>query len=418
MKLNMKKILILFISLLLIYSCDNEVEVITPVVDPSNFLGQTNPLPNNTKPIMEGVYEVTKGNELLGDQVVVKWNRDRLSIFTGLNGGYLVLESGYLDSVIFFMGYWRYSTNTETGAATFYIPADEGGSEIISGDTSFTAIKFIGEYGFGNEFPANPITLLYKRPFSEEVMQNDFQILAHRGGGRNSDYLGVSENSIEMLSNCRKIWDNRCRDRCRLSKDGVPFLYHDSDINLRLCQKSLIWGKIEDFTWAQLRTLITLRNGEEIPSLEEALEFILEETTISTVWLDTKDVDVVPPSIELLRNYNDLAISTGRDLKIYLGIPADDIYEKFLEQPNYQDVSSLCELSLDQVREANSEVWAPRWTLGLQTSEVQQMHAEGRLAFTWTLDEASYIEEYINQGEFDGILTNYPTIVSYYHYIR
>jgi glycerophosphoryl diester phosphodiesterase len=46
------------------------------------------------------------------------------------------------------------------------------------------------------------------------------------------------------------------------------------------------------------------------------------------------------------------------------------------------------------------------------------MHAEGRLAFTWTLDDANYIEEFINAGEFDGILTNYPTIVSYYHYIK
>lgn len=414
----MKKILFFLISLLLFYSCDNEVEVITPVVDPSNFLGQTNPLPDNTKPIMEGVYEVTKGNELLGDQVVVKWNRDRLSIFAGINGGYLVLESGYLDSVIFFMGYWRYSTNTETGAATFYIPADEGGSEIISGDTSFTAIKFIGEYGFGNEFPANSLTLKYKRPFSEEVMQSDFDILAHRGGGRNSDYLGVSENSIEMLEIAERFGTNGVEIDARLTKDGVPFIYHDSDINLRLTQKSLIWGNIEDFTWAQLRTLVTLRNGEKIPSLREALEYVLEETNIKVVWLDTKDVDVVPASIELLTEINERAVNMGRNLKIYLGIPVDDIYEKFLEQPNYQDVPSLVELSIDQVREANALIWAPRWTQGTQTSTVQQMQSEGRKVFTWTLDDANYIEQFINDGQFDGILTNYPTIVSYYHYIQ
>jgi glycerophosphoryl diester phosphodiesterase len=367
---------------------------------------------------MEGVYEVTAGSELLGDQVVVKWNRDRLSIFAGINGGYLVLESGYLDSVIFFMGYWRYSTNTETGAATFYIPADEGGSEIISGDTAFTTIKFIGEYGFGNEFPANPLTLKYKRPFSEEVMQSDFDILAHRGGGRNSDYLGVSENSVEMLEIAERFGTNGVEIDARLTKDGVPFIYHDGDINLRLTQKSLIWGNIEDFTWAQLRTLVTLRNGEKIPSLREALEYVLEETNIKVVWLDTKDVDVVPASIELLTEINDRAINMGRNLKIYLGIPADDIYEKFLEQPNYQDVPSLVELSIDQVREANALIWAPRWTQGTQTSTVQQMQSEGRKVFTWTLDDANYIEQFINDGQFDGILTNYPTIVSYYHYIQ
>ncbi len=414
----MKTIIILFASLLLFYSCNNEVDVVTPRVDPGNYPANAYPIPDNVKPIMDGVYNVTAGSELLGDQVVVKWNRDRLSIFSGKNGGYIVLESGYLDSVFYFYGYWRYSTSLETGAVNFNIPADEGGKEIISGDTTFTTIKFVGQYGQDDELANQPLTLSYKRPFSQEVMQSDFQILAHRGGARNSDYLGVSENSIEMLAIAERFGTTGVEIDARLTKDGVPFLYHDSDINLRLCQKSLIWGKIEDFTWAQIRTLITLKNGEEIPSLEEALEYIYDKTNIRTVWLDTKDVDVVPQAIELLEYYNRLPISNGRKLIIYLGIPADDVYEKFLEQPNYQEVHSLCELSTDQVREADSEVWAPRWTMGLQTSEVQQMHADGRLVFTWTLDEASYIEEYINQGEFDGILTNYPTIVSYYHYIR
>lgn len=414
----MTKVKILLASLLLFYSCNNEVEVITPVVDPSNFLDQTYPLPNNVKPTMEGVYEVSKGTNLLGDQVVVKWNRDRLSIFAGKNGGYLVLESGYLDSVLFFIGYWRYSTNTETGAASFYIPANEGGSEILSGDTSFSTIRFVGEYGIGNELASTPLILKFKRPFSQEVKQNDFDILAHRGGGRNSDYLGVSENSVEMLEIAERFGTNGVEIDARLTKDGIPFIYHDKDINLRLCQKSLIWGNIEDFTWAQLRTLVTLRNGEKIPSLREALEYVLEETNIKVVWLDTKDVDVVPASIALLTEINERAILMDRDLKIYLGIPADDIFEKFLQQPDYQNVPSLCELSIDQVREANSLIWAPRWTQGIQSANVQQMQSEGRKVFTWTLDDENYIEQFINEGQFDGILTNYPTIVSYYYYIK
>ena len=180
----------------------------------------------------------------------------------------------------------------------------------------------------------------------------------------------------------------------------------------------MIWGNVEDFTWAQLRTLVTLRNGEKIPSLREALEFVLEETNIRAVWLDTKDVDVIPASIALLHRNYERASMMGRDLKIVIGIPADDVYQEFIAQPGYQDVPSLCELSIDQVRQANSQVWAPRWTQGTQTANVQQMHAEGRIVFTWTLDDASYIEEFINAGEFDGILTNYPTIVSYYHYIK
>jgi glycerophosphoryl diester phosphodiesterase len=414
----MKTIIILFASLLLIYSCNNEVDITNPVVDPSNFLSQTTPLAKESKLVMEGVYDVVEGKELLGDQVVLKNTRDRISIFSIKNGGYIILEAGYLDSVIFCAGYWRYSTNTETGVANFYIPANEGGSRIVSGDTTATTISFIGNYGNGNGLANKKLVLKFKRDFSQQVKQSNFYILAHRGGGRNSDYLGVSENSIEMINIAERFGSTGIEIDARLSKDGIPFIYHDSDINLRLTQKSLIWGKIEDFTWAQLRTLVTLRNGEKIPSLRETLEYVLEKTTLRQVWLDTKDVDVIPASIAIQQEILERASTMGRDLKIVIGIPADDVYEAFIAYPGYQDVPSLCELTLDQVRQANSQVWAPRWTQGLQTAEVQQMHAEGRLVLTWTLDEPSYIEQYINEGEFDGILTNYPTIVSYYHYIR
>ena len=413
----MKKLIILIASLLVIYSCNNEVDITNPVVDPSNFLSQTTPLNSNSKLIMDGVYEVINGTELLGEQVVVKWTRDRLSIFSGKNGGYIILDGGSLDSVVFFMGYWRYSTNIETGAASFYIPANEGGSSIISGDTT-SSIKFIGTYGVGSELANKPITLKFKREFSDEVKQGDFDILAHRGGGRNSEYLGVSENSIEMINIAERFGTTGIEIDARLSKDGVPFLYHDNDINLRLVQKSLIWGNIEDFTWAQLRTLLTLRNGEKIPSLREAMEFVLEETDLSVIWLDTKDIDVISASIGLQQEILQRAADEGRDLKIYIGLPAQDVYDGFIEYPNYDSIPSLCELSIDQVRQANSKVWAPRWTQGTQTASVQQMQSEGRKAFVWTLDEPSYIQQFVNEGEFDGILTNYPTILSYYYYIK
>jgi glycerophosphoryl diester phosphodiesterase len=46
------------------------------------------------------------------------------------------------------------------------------------------------------------------------------------------------------------------------------------------------------------------------------------------------------------------------------------------------------------------------------------MQAEGRRAFVWTLDVDRYISTFVTEGEFDGILTNYPTLVAYYHYVR
>jgi glycerophosphoryl diester phosphodiesterase len=49
---------------------------------------------------------------------------------------------------------------------------------------------------------------------------------------------------------------------------------------------------------------------------------------------------------------------------------------------------------------------------------VQQIHAQGRRAFVWTLDVPQNVFEYMNQGDFDGILSNYPSIVAYYYYAK
>jgi glycerophosphoryl diester phosphodiesterase len=415
----MRKILILFVSLLLIYSCNNEVDITNPVVDPSNFMAQTKDLNSNSKVLMEGVYEVIQGRQLLGDQVVAKWNRDRLTVYSEKDGGYIVLDAGYLDSVIFFSGYWRYSVNTETGAASFYIPSDAGGGEIISGDTTIvsTSIKFIGEYGVGNELASNPLVLKYKRPLSQLAKNSDFYIMAHRGGGRTSDYLGVSENTTEMLNIAERIGGNAVEIDARLSKDGVAFLYHDADINLRLTQKGLIWGDIKNLTWAQISTLITLRNGEKIPTLRDALEFILNKTTIRAVWLDTKDINVMPIEIEMSKEFMQRAAAMGRDLNIYVGIPTDEIQQAAVSYPDYQNINFLCELTPADARQVDASAWGPRWTLGTQAAELQQMHAEGRKVIVWTVDEPLFIQEYINAG-FDGMVTNYPTLVAYYLYIR
>jgi len=78
----------------------------------------------------------------------------------------------------------------------------------------------------------------------------------------------------------------------------------------------------------------------------------------------------------------------------------------------------LCELTVDDVRTVNSVVWGPRWTMGTQNELVSQMHAEGRSAICWTIDNPAWIKDFINNGQFDGLLTNFPSVVSYYHYTK
>jgi glycerophosphoryl diester phosphodiesterase len=415
----MKKILVIPFILFILISCNNEVDIIFPEFSDGSILEGTMPVPDFSKSRMEGVYQISEGNEFFKDNAVVKWvDPDLLSIYCEMDGAYLVLQGGVSGSSLLFEGTWRYAYGTETGLVRLTIPADKGGTELIGDSTSNFTVEFDGNFGVGNDQPNKKLKINFTRKFSQSVINRNFKIVAHRGGGRNSDYLGVSENTNDMIALAEQRGSNGIEIDVKLSKDGVPFIYHDSDINLRLVQKSVIWGKIEDFTFLQLKALITLKHGEVIESLDEMMEYVLNYTNLKFVWLDMKsDKDDMAKVIPIQQEFNG-ATANGRVLEVLIGLPTQDKVDQFLAVPNFQDLNNLCELSTDIVRQTDAEVWGPRWTLGLQTAEVDAMHSEGREVITWTLDDPNWIRSFVQDGDFDGILTNYPTTVAYSFYAQ
>ena len=134
--------------------------------------------------------------------------------------------------------------------------------------------------------------------------------------------------------------------------------------------------------------------------------------------MDMKSADAVPVVIPVQQRAIQRAKDKGRNIVILMGIPDTDVLNAFMAYPDYKNVPSLCELTVDDVRMVNSKVWAPRWTLGIQNDLVQQMHNEGRLAVCWTIDSPNWIRNYLDQGIFDGLVTNFPYVVAYHHYIQ
>jgi glycerophosphoryl diester phosphodiesterase len=416
----MNKFLSLLILFSLIISCSNEIDIVFPTFDDGSILDGTIPVPDYAKRRMEGVYLIQDGNEVFGDAAVIKWNDpDVLSIFCQQAGGFIVLNGGVKDSSVLFEGAWRKPFGTETGLARLIIPKNGGGTELLADSTSAFSVIFSGGYGGGNDKPDKSIKLKYVRPFNQSVLQSNFWIAGHRGGGRNSDYIGVPENTTSMIAFAEQRGCNAIEIDVKLSKDEVPFIYHDSDINLRLVDKSVIWGEIEDFTFNQLQTLVTLKNGGKIQSLQQVLDFVLNETNLQLVWLDMKsDKDDMAKVIPIQQDIVERANAAGRNLEILIGLPTSEKVDQFLTYPDHQNVNNLCELEPEVVRQTGAEYWGSRWTLGTQITEVETMHSEGRKVITWTLDDPAWIKTYIDEGNFDGILTNYPTVVFYFYYVQ
>jgi glycerophosphoryl diester phosphodiesterase len=405
----------LFGLLLFFYGCNKESTVPIPS-QTTSIINETNPLQKSSRLLMEGVYKVTSGSDRFGDYMIVKWNHNSF-LFANNNGKHFVLDAGHLDSVVFIQGYWRDGYSDATGLCNMYISKSEGGTTIVTGNGN-QKIIIRGAYGNDNGIPDQTLTLEYLRPFSDKVKNSNFYILAHRSGGRNSDRLPVSENSIAMVKYTEKLGTTGVEVDPRISSDGVAFVYHDADINTRLTQKGPLAGDIAKYTWLELSTFIRLIHGEKIPSVRELLTYVVDSTELRFVYLDMKDAAAVPVVIPLELEAIQRAKDKGRDVMIVMGIPTTDVLNALLAYPDYQNIPTLCELTVDDVRQVNSKVWAPRWTLGTQNDLVQQMHDEGRICVCWTIDTPSWIENFITEGNFNGLLTNFPYVEAYYHYIQ
>jgi glycerophosphoryl diester phosphodiesterase len=423
----MKKFRLILLIPFLFISCDKSVEVLIPDLtwdlfeSPDAVMLKGNPVTS-----MEGVYTVTNGRETFGDQIALKtsWVVDgtdttyHITLLCGTDVAYFICTAKDLDSTILLEGYWRKVINTETGVARFTINLNSGARQLLSGNPIIAADSIIidGVFGNGNEVPEQHITLTYNRPLHN---RNGFQILAHRAGGRTSDHLSVSENSIAMIKKSQEFGSTGIEIDIRLTSDHVAVLYHDNTINERLVTPNGMIGPIENYSFAQLTGMARLINGEKIPTLREALETVVYNTNLEFVWLDTKYTGDMALLQSLQSEFLQKAAAVGRtNLEILIGLPTDDQITDLKTLPDFTNVPSLCELTRENVRELNSKVWAPRWTLGTQNSEVQGVHDEGRKAFTWTMDVPEYIHDYIEGGIFDGILTNYPSIVAFYEYVR
>jgi glycerophosphoryl diester phosphodiesterase len=414
-----KKFAVLLLSCLFFFSCEPIYELVEPKFSGESILTNTDSISYKIKMRMEGVYRVVKGSNQFGDIVIAKWSGETLSIFGRRLGAYFILKSGRKDSLILFEGKWRYAVSTETGLTRLVINKKTGLDSLLQDTSGTKSFSIVGTFGNENDFRSNEIQLTYIRPFSETVRNTNYYILAHRGGGRNSDFVGASENSLEIISLAEQLGANGIEIDVMLSKDNITFLYHDANINLRETKKGLLLGPVENFTIAQLKSFVELKNGEKIPTLREALEHVLYKTNLQFVWLDMKsEKNAMPQVIEIQKDILNRAAIIGRNLEIMVGLPTEFMLNNLLAYPNYQNVPSLCELSLDQLHLVNSKVWAPRWTMGTLISDVRSLHNEGRRAFVWTLDQTLFIQQFINESEFDGILTNYPTIVASFYYAK
>lgn len=410
----MVKYFIILIAILLFNSCTRDSVLSVPDLGNDSILLNASMLAVNTKLNIEGIYDVIEGNQNIGDKVVIKWTGRYLSIFSEKNDIYFVLKAGKDTSGLLFEGYWRMPISSTIGSVQLYISNKNVADSLLNTSEPYN-INIEGKYFANNKVNSN-LKLKLNHRFLNSI--SPFYIIAHRGGGRNVDRLPASENSIELMKLAEGFGANGIEIDVRLTKDNIPIIYHDDNFSTRLVNSDILIGPVSNYNYFQIENYSTLKQGEKIPTLEATLDTIINSTSLNLVWLDVKTLEVmdkiIPIQMKALRKAKD----KGRDLVILLGLPTQELVDKFKTLDVKKQLQSVCEISYDETIATNSLVYAPRWTLGVPYDDGMKLHNENKYLFTWTLDQKEFILKYLREKIYDGILTNYPSTVAYQYYIN
>ncbi len=405
-------LLLVLVMVMILDSCNPDLTPPTIPIDEKKVLQGTKSLTSEADVLIEGVYRIKPGGDEFGPLAVIKKTGDQFSVFFGKSISYAILYAGEKKGTVYFEGYWRFAQNSNTGSMSLTIDPTAGASDVLSGKKPSVLI-LTGTYKlYGVD---KKISLEYQRPIH---IDTNYYIISHRGGGRNIDRLPASENSVEMIKYSERLGVNGIEIDVQLTKDSIPVIFHDEYMNKRLINEDYFIGKVSDYTYAQLRAFVTLKNGEKIPTLEEALKAAMDNNAIKLVWLDSKYPSVVRKIAPIQKKFLDQAKSKNRNIRVLIGIPDEDILNAYLKIDNHKNYPALCELDSSLFVKSTAEVWAPRWSLGLQPDMVKSVHDQSKQAFVWTLDVPDFIHTFIKDGKFDGILTNYPTQVAYEFYAK
>ena len=413
-----------FFTLLAFFGCTKSELTVPPVSDDANLKG-TIPIPFSTASSikkMEGIYKLTAGTEVLGNQFVCKVSKYKVSFFSNSNGIFFILKYGYKvsDGSIQFSGFYRYSEKTTQGNIHFSISAAEGATDLLAGVVSNLKLQGV--------VSGDQLTLQYNRAFSAYAINNELMIFAHHGVQTTAD-PPFAENSILGVLNDGDYGVNGLEMDVRLTKDNIPILIHDPTINTRLTRKGPLFGYWDQYPFPFLTQYVRLIDGQSVPSVEQALKTFVDSTSLKYFWMDIKGNEGIFKYLEpIVRNAYANAAAQNRNVIIFAGLPSEDVITDFNTQPTYKSgnpahsyssgLPTLAEQTIDIAIENGSSFFGPRYTEGLLLADVDKAHSHGIKVISWTLNSKALITNYLENGKFDGFITDYPCYVVYDFYTK
>ncbi|GAC1336124.1 MAG: hypothetical protein NVS2B9_06370 [Myxococcales bacterium] len=363
---------------------------------------------------LEGMFGVSRGRGRFGATIAVHAVRDTLSIYTNANDNYAILHAGCLagGTVLELEGFWRYASQSDTGLLRLTVGPPALALALCTGTalpSPLPQAQLLGAMGVGAEPPRDAVAFRFAKGLVNTTGR--FWVAAHHGACQTVDDCGASENSLPSLMLVEPFGATDVEIDVRLTADGVPILFHDENFGPRLADGVYCHGPVAQFTLADIRARCKLKFGEDVPTLDEALNTIVRDTGLAGAWLDLKVGAAVGPALAATTRFRALARQLNRKLDIVLGMGEQDVLDAYLAARVPPGTLCLVELEAKDVRRAGCQFWGPRWTRGPLVADVKALQAENRAVMYWTIDDPGYVDLYLREGKPNGILTDRPGMV-------
>lgn len=210
-------------------------------------------------------------------------------------------------------------------------------------------------------------------------------LIAHRGTP--SEH---TENTIPSLTNAESLGADGVEFDVRLTRDGVPVLLHDTDLNR-------IWGRPDVLAEVDHRDVADL-----LPTLADAVA----ATTLELV-VDCKGTGTVERVIPVLREQGALGRCVFIGQHEVLGEVRAELPDARLALSWAGDSTPAPEL----IAELRPEIMNIRWR-DLQESSLDAYRAAGLTTWwTYTIDDTASLQRSLALG-FSGVITNDLPLIS------
>jgi glycerophosphoryl diester phosphodiesterase len=428
--MNSKIGVLVCVAAIALADCESSPEVAIPMFPDGGLLRGGTPLTRDQLYLFEGMFQVGDGRDLLGDQVAVRTSRGTVSVLTDKNAGFSVLGAACLpDRRVVAEGYWQYPTQVEAGLVRLFVEPVEVAESLCDGNvpTANGTFRLKGTYGQNNDFPQTALSLTWNHEL--KPWRHRFFTVAHHGACEITDHCGATPNSIESVRLAERIGSNAAELDVRTTKDGVPIFFHDPGLSGSLTKGLFCNGNVNELTLAEIRGSCLLQYGEEIPTVQEMLDALVNDTEMEGVYLDMKVADGVLATSRLaakviadlkVRNM-DADPSNDRRFMPIVAIPTEEVLDAWraakptLIAEGIELPPCLVEWDSDLVISEGCVAWGPTWTEGPQVANVQKVQAVGAITIFWTINQSEFMDDFLTQAKPDGIISARAALL-FHHY--